>query len=208
MSEILTERVREVRRMAGAELRRVDGGGAMLRGYASVTDHPYDVIGGPADGGWTETIARGAFRRTLGMAANRALLSGHDHSQVLGTTRSGAVSMTEDGVGLLVEARLDTRVSWIADLATQIESGDIDEMSIGFYSRRSDWSPDYTERTIFEVELVEASVVWAGANPATVASIERMRSAVAEARARVSAPVVGLRARVAAQAAAAQLLLR
>jgi HK97 family phage prohead protease len=205
----IQERFREARIASGLELRR-DDGGLTFRGYASVTEHPYDVAGGPDDGGWSEIIARGAFRRSLGMSDNRALLAGHDNSRVLATSRSGSLAMTEDAVGLLVEARLDTRVTWIADLAQQIESGVVDEMSIGFYARQQDWSPDYASRTIREVELVEASIVWAGANPATVASIERMRAAVAEARARVSSPVGDKSARVAiaARAAAAALTLR
>jgi HK97 family phage prohead protease len=200
-------RVREARTVQGVEIRRDDGGGLMFRGYASVTGTPYRVGG---DDGWDETITRGAFRRTLGINDNRALLAGHDHSRVLATTRSGALTMTEDAVGLLVEARLDTRVSWIADLAAQIETGTVDEMSIGFFARAQEWDRQFRERSITEVELVEASIVWAGANPATVASIERMCAVVAEARSATTSAVSERSARVAvaAQAAAAALSLR
>lgn len=175
---------REARLASGFEIRRVDGQDYLAEfvGYASVTGVQYDVAGGPEMGGWTEIMAPGAFKRTLGREQNRALLFHHDGSRVLATTRAGSLSMVEDEVGLLTRAQLDTRVSWIADLVTQIESGTIDEMSIGFYVLGSDWSKDYNERTITEVRLVEATITWAGANGATVAGIERSRDLVNEVR--------------------------
>jgi HK97 family phage prohead protease len=152
-------------------------------------------------------MAPGAFKRTLSKPSNRALLFHHDGSRVLATTRSGSLVMTEDEVGLLVAATLDTRVSWIADLVTQVESGTIDEMSIGFYAKNSEWSKDYSQRTVTEVQLLESTITWAGANGATVAAIERSRSLVTEAR--TSAPVRNFdRVAIAAQAAAASLALR
>jgi HK97 family phage prohead protease len=200
---------REARIASGFEIRRVDDNEylAEFRGYASVTGHAYEVAGGPEAGGWIETIAPGAFKRTLGQNQNRALLYHHDNSKVLATTRTGALTMTEDGVGLLVEARLDTRVNWIADIVRQVEAGTVDEMSIGFYARGSQWSKDYLERTIDEVQLVEATITWAGANGATVAAIERCRDLVTEAR--TVATTRSLKtAAIAAAAANAALSLR
>lgn len=195
---------REARIASGLEVRRalpdVPEYIVQLRGYASVTGVPYEVAGGPEAGGWTETMARGAFSNTLGRQTNRALLFHHDDRQVLATTRSNALRLTEDGVGLLVEADLDTRVSWVNDIALQIEAGTIDEMSIGFYARQNEWNRDLTERTITEVQLVEATLTWAGANGATVATIERSLSAVADARPK---PEQFNRVRLAAHAALA-----
>lgn len=199
---------REARLASGFEIRRVDAASPLVefRGYASVTDVPYDVAGGPDMGGWTETMAKGAFAQTLGRPTNRALLFHHDGSKVLATTRAGSLTMSEDNVGLLVSAQLDTRVSWINDLVTQIDTGTIDEMSIGFYARGSEWSKDYSQRTITEVQLVEATITWAGANGATVASIERSRDLVNEVRS--AQPVRNFdRVAIAAQAAAAALAI-
>lgn len=196
----------EARIASGFEVRRADAESPLVefRGYASVTGVAYEVAGGPDAGGWMETMAQGAFRQTLGRPTNRALLFHHDGSRVLATTRAGSLAMEEDSVGLLVTAQLDTRVSWINDLVTQVESGTIDEMSIGFYARGSEWSRDYSERTINEVQLVEATITWAGANGATVASIERSRDLVNELRG--AQPVRNFdRVAVAARAAAAAL---
>jgi HK97 family phage prohead protease len=200
---------REARIASGFEVRRADDASPLVefRGYASVTDVEYEVAGGPEMGGWMETMAPGAFRQTLGRPTNRALLFHHDGSRVLATSRSGALTMEEDNVGLLVTAQLDTRVSWINDLVTQVESGTIDEMSIGFYARGSEWSKDYSQRTITEVQLVEATITWAGANGATVAAIERSREAVAEARAAHTVRNYD-RVAIAAKAAAAALAIR
>jgi HK97 family phage prohead protease len=197
---------REARVATGLEVRRALPDApdhlVQVRGYASVTGVPYPVAGGPENGGWTEIMERGAFKRTLGINDNRALLLHHDGAKVLATTRTGELRMSEDGVGLLVEADLDTRVSWLNDIALQVENGTIDEMSIGFYTRGRDWSDDYNTRTITEVELLEATITWAGANGATVATIERSRDLVMEAR---SANTIAKpdRVRIAARAALA-----
>lgn len=197
---------REVRLASKFEIRKLDATDGLVefRGYASVTGVPYDVAGGPELGGWVETMAKGAFKRTLGTGENRALLYHHDNSRVLATTRAGTLSLAEDGVGLLVAAQLNTRVGWVNDLVTQVEDGTVDEMSIGFYSLNSSWSKDYNERTVNEVRLLEATVTWAGANGATLATIERSRSVVNEAR-----TAVGIdRVAIAARAAAASLRLK
>lgn len=199
-------KLRESRVAGGFELRLADADSthALFRGYASVTEHPYDIMGGADNGGWSETIARGAFKRSIGMSANKALLYAHDSSKVVATTRTGDLSFVEDSVGLLTEARIDTRVSWLADLSQQIHNGTVDEMSIGFYARDQKWDRSYTQRTITEIELVEATIVWAGANPATVGSIDRMAELVSEARAATDVSK-SRRVEIAAQAALAAL---
>ena len=173
-------------RSAKLELRDAvgdDGRYVAFEGYGTVWEHSYDVYGGVELGGWVERVAKGAAAKTLSEGGNKALLYQHSDSRVLATTRTGLLTMSEDDIGLLVRAELDTSVSWIADLVRQIESGTIDEMSIGFYAMRSEWNANFTDRTIREIKLVEASVVWAGANDATVAAIaDRARATVAEAR--------------------------
>jgi HK97 family phage prohead protease len=195
---------KEARTASGFELRMSTDGShlANFRGYASVTEVQYPVAGGPELGGWVETMSRGSFKRTLGMNDNRALLYAHDNARVLATTRAGTLSLTEDNVGLLVDAQLSTRVGWVADLVNQIEDGTVDEMSIGFRvpPGASKWSADWNERTINEVALLEATVTWAGANGATVATIERCKSIVNEHRSQAGIDRVAIAARAAAAA--------
>jgi uncharacterized protein len=194
---------REARIATGFELRRAgEVDHVEFRGYASITGVPYDVGGGPDLGGWTETMAKGAFKRTVGTGENRALLFAHDHSKVLATTRAGTYRMVEDNIGLLVTAQLNTRVAWVADLVAQIEDGTVDEMSIGFLSRDAKWSKDYNERTVNEAQIFESTITWAGANGATVSTIERSKGLVTEARTK-NAPLDVVA--IAAHAALAQL---
>lgn len=191
----------------GFEIRRADPSTSVVefRGYASVFNVDYDVAGGPPYG-WTERVVPGAFKRSIGDGQNRALLYQHDNARVLATTRSGGLSFAEDSVGLLVTASLDTRVGWINDLVTQIETGTIDEMSIGFYDRSGPgaWNADYTERTVSVAALVEATICWAGANGATVASVERARELVAAQRSTIP-HLAADRIKIAAAAARARL---
>jgi HK97 family phage prohead protease len=197
---------REVRLASKFEVRRLDASEGLVefRGYASVTGVPYEVAGGPELGGWIETMSKGAFKRTLGTGENRALLYAHDNSRVLATTRAGTLGLVEDPVGLHVSAQLNARVGWVSDLVEQIEDGTVDEMSIGFYSLGSQWSKDYNERTVSEVRLLEATITWAGANGATLATIERARTSVCEARSSSGVDRVA----IAARAAAASLRLK
>lgn len=159
----------------GIELRRTDSHHVEFRGYASVSNVAYNVAGGPTLGGWSETIQRGAWTDSLTEGRNLALLYAHDNAKVAATTRAGTLTVTEDDIGLAVRANLNTRVQWLADLAAQIEDGTIDEMSVGFYvpPGGSQWSAGYDERTITRARLVEATIVWAGANGATFATVNR-----------------------------------
>lgn len=193
------------RRSFRAELRREssDSHIATFRGYAAVYGVAYDVYGGPDEGGWTEVFERDAFKRTLGHRQNRALLHSHNDERVLATTAAGDLRLINDERGLLVEADLDTRVSWINDAVLQIELGHLGEMSHRFRAIKQTWDDRYQQRSIAEAELFEVSTLWAGANPTTVSTIERDREVVAELRS-AAIPAVD-RVRIAAQAALAAL---
>jgi hypothetical protein len=57
----------------------------------------------------------------------------------------------------------------VKDMLTALEDGNVDEMSFAFRVVRQQWSPDYDQRDILEVDLHrgDVSVVNFGANPAT-----------------------------------------
>jgi hypothetical protein len=79
---------------------RSEGDGMTLRGYAAVFNSPSQPLP------FTETIAPGAFRDSLnpGKRNDVKLLWNHDTGTVLGSTRAGTLTLTEDAKGLLVEA--------------------------------------------------------------------------------------------------------
>lgn len=176
---------REVRRfnLSDVELRSGGGDTLTLVGYASVTESPYEMYGGPP-WGWSETIARGAFDKTLSESPDVQLLINHE-GLPLARTKSGTLRLAADNVGLAVEADLDPADPDVQRLAPKMDRKDIDEMSFAFRVKRQEWDEDYTERRITEVSIHkgDVSVVNYGANPATTVDLRAFAGALAELRA-------------------------
>jgi HK97 family phage prohead protease len=154
----------------GMELREVEtgSGGTTLRftGYASVTETPYEMTDWLGD--YSEVIRRGSFSKTLAEDADVPFKLNHD-GMTLARTKSGTMRLAEDSTGLHVEADLDPRNGQVADIRSAMERGDLDEMSFAFRVTRQEWSPDWTQRDITEVNLNkgDVSIVNYGANPHT-----------------------------------------
>lgn len=148
------------------ELRADDDGLLHLTGYASVTETPYDV------GFYEETIARGAFTRTLSEEPDVQLLVNHT-GLPLARTKSGTLKLEERERGLWVDASLDPEDPDVQSLARKMKRGDIDQMSFAFQATDSDWSDDFTRRRIKTVSIHrgDVSVVNMGANPSSTATI-------------------------------------
>ena len=156
---------------ADVELRQTSNGKLKLTGYASVTETPYDVMD------FTETIARGAFKRTLADKAHVVLLINHE-GLPLASTESGTMTLSEDVRGLRVDAELEPSDPDVQRLAPKMERKDLKEMSFAFRATRQKWNEPETERLIEEVSIHrgDVSMVTHGANSATGASLA-MRSA-------------------------------
>jgi HK97 family phage prohead protease len=161
-------------RLVEPEIRMVGDDKAEIHGYATVYDYPYDVFGGPTRGGFTETIAAGATKKSVKERDDVRLLINHDGT-ALARTKSGTMSLRSDDTGLLVDATLDLRSTESRNVAIAMERGDLDEMSFAFQAIRQEWNEDYTERTITEVKLFDVSLVTYPANPATVVGLRNER---------------------------------
>lgn len=164
------------------ELRSVpDGtGGEALTftGYACVTEVGYEMQDwlGP----FTEVVRQGAFTKTLSEGADVPFLINHG-GMTLARTKSGTLQLAEDTTGLHTEARLDPANSDVGDLRSAMDRGDMDEMSFAFWVTRQQWSPDYDQRDILEVNLNkgDVSVVNYGANPNTAGATLNSRDLAA-----------------------------
>jgi uncharacterized protein len=168
-TDVLVERKGNVeeQRRAKFEVRANDDGTFAIEGYASTTEVPYDVAGGPAAGGWSEVIARGAFSKALAERDDVRLLINHDGVPIA-RSKSGTMTLTADEVGLHVRVDdLDMRNPSVQELRSAMERGDIDEMSFAFRATRQEWNGDYSERRITEVRLFDVSIVTYPANAAT-----------------------------------------
>lgn len=171
--------VREVRQygISDIEVREAgDDGAVTFSGYASVFNHDYEVY--DSFGKFTERLAPGAFTRTLADQPDVMLLINHQ-GLPLARTKSGTLRLSQDNVGLRVEAQLDPNDPDVQAILPKMRRGDVDEMSFAFRVNDQLWSEDYTDRTITEVNLArgDVSIVSFGANPATVAAL---RAALAD----------------------------
>lgn len=161
----------EARFWTGVELRAKEGDtGVRVVGYASTYDQPYPIWGGARAGGFDETIAPGAFDKSVSEQDDVRFLLNHD-GVPLARTKSGTMTLEADDVGLLVDADLDPTSPIVAGLRSAMERGDMDQMSFAFEVTRQSWSPDYNTRTIQEVKLFDVSVVTYPANDQTMAMI-------------------------------------
>jgi len=136
------------------ELRAGEAGSMSFRGYAAVYNSPSEPLP------FTETIAPGAFDKTLRARNNVKMYLNHDSTLVLASTRAKTMKLSSDSKGLLVESDLpDT--SYARDLAVLMERGDVDSMSFGFSvpSCGDRWGADGMTRELKQIRLHEVSVV-------------------------------------------------
>jgi len=126
--------------------------GRKLTGYAAVFGQEARI----AD--FSETIAAGAFQRSLTGGADILALADHDPKRVLARTKSGTLRLSEDDKGLRFELDVpDTTVG--RDILALAQRGDLGGMSFGFTvdPDGEEWNGD--KRTLHNVKLHEVSVV-------------------------------------------------
>lgn len=98
---------------------REDSDGMHLEGYAALFDSRSENLGG-----FTESIKPGAFRSSLKARNDIKLLWNHDTGAVLGSTRAGTMTLTEDERGLRVSADI-ANTSYGRDAAELVRRGDV-----------------------------------------------------------------------------------
>jgi HK97 family phage prohead protease len=139
-----------------------------VTGYAAVFDQMSHDLGG-----FREVIQPGAFADVLGAQPDVHLVIGHNMDLPLARTRNGTLELGEDIRGLKMWARIDSRLSYAKDLAVQLKSGLVDQMSFAFTIPEGGdtWSVDDSgavTRTVNRIDgLYDVSVVAAGAYPQT-----------------------------------------
>jgi len=155
------------------EARQTEDGTMRLRGYAAVFNDPSVPMP------FVETIAPGAFRKTLSETPDVRLLINHE-GLPLARTKNGTLTLTEDERGLFMDAVIaDTNEG--RDLYKLVERGDVDQMSFAFRVIRQKYNEDRSVRTLTEVSLADGdvSVVTYPAYPTTsVEAREALRSAI------------------------------
>jgi HK97 family phage prohead protease len=155
------------------EARQADDGTMRLSGYAAVFNESSVPLP------FKETIAPGAFRKTLSETPDVRLLINHEGLPVA-RTKNGTLTLTEDDRGLHMDAQIaDTTEG--RDLYKLVERGDVDQMSFAFRVIRQKWSEDRSRRVLTELSLADGdvSVVTYPAYPTTsVEAREHLREAM------------------------------
>jgi HK97 family phage prohead protease len=138
----------------------------VIEGYASVVERGYEMwdFFGP----YTEIVSADAFDKTLAAAPEVVYRFNHAGTP-MARTSNGRLELWADSQGLGDRARLNPSRWDVAQLVTAIRDGDVTEQSFMFTITAGQWSPDYLEYRINEVDLDRGDVgpVTYGANPHT-----------------------------------------
>lgn len=132
---------------------RTDDEGKTLQGYAALFNTRTDM------GEFIEEIAPSAFKKTI-QEANIRCLWNHNADIILGSTKAGTLSLTEDDKGLNIKC-FPSQTSQVAkDCMDAVRRQDVDGMSFGFYPVKDKWTKTKEGknlRTLTEVNLFEVS---------------------------------------------------
>ncbi len=138
----------------------------LLEGYASVVEKRYRMY--DMFGEYDEIVDAGAFDKTLSRNPDVAYLVNH-RGVTMARTTNGSLELGIDVKGLRTAAYVNPKRSDVNDIVIAIEDKDVDEMSFAFRINEGEWSEDYTEYRILEIDLDrgDVSAVNYGASPHT-----------------------------------------
>ena len=146
--------LRQLRTVATEFATREDGDALRIEGYFAVFNSIYEIAPG-----MSESIAPGAFSRTLPGGDIRALIN-HDTTLVLGRTKAHTLELREDGRGLWGSVLINPNDQDAMNLYSRVKRGDVDQCSFGFeiVNEETDFREDGSVHwTIKEVNLFEVS---------------------------------------------------
>ena len=135
-----------------------------ITGHAAIFNSETNIAGM-----FREIVRPGAFTAAIGRDDCRALFN-HDANYVLGRTKSGTLTLTEDDHGLRYDVTLPN-TTWAKDLYTSIQRGDVSQSSFSFRTIQERWTSDHLPlRELLELELYDVSPVVFPAYPSTSVS--------------------------------------
>ena len=151
------------------------GTGMVISGHASMFDVPYELYG------FTEQVARGAFKKSIRESDVHALWN-HNPNMVLGYNRSKTLTLEEDALGLAYTVEFPDAQD-ARDLYARIERGDVTKSSFAFDVVKEKWAypeGEKPQRTLREVRLFDVSPVTYPASPTTDVDIVRAMRSLSE----------------------------
>lgn len=165
-------------------LRKTEDAAPVFTGHAAVFN-TRTAIGNPLTWGFYEEVAPGAFTKTLSEGDARFLVD-HDTGLLVARESAGDLRLSQDKIGLAVDADLDTELSYVRDLVRNLDKRRITGMSFGFYVVRDEWNTEMVStsdgneaeveiRRILEVRLLEVSAVTFPAYEETDAALRALQ---------------------------------
>jgi len=146
--------MRQLRTVATDFATREDGDALRIEGYFAVFNTNYEIAPG-----LSESIAQGAFSRTLQGGDIRALIN-HDTTLVLARTKAHTLELREDERGLWGSVLINPNDQDAMNLYSRVKRGDVDQCSFGFeiVNEETDFRDDGSVHwTIKDVDLFEVS---------------------------------------------------
>lgn len=146
--------MRQLRTVATEFATREDGDALRIEGYFAVFNTNYEIAPG-----LSESIAQGAFSRTLQGGDIRALIN-HDTTLVLARTKAHTLELREDERGLWGSVLINPNDQDAMNLYSRVQRGDVDQCSFGFeiVNEETDFRDDGSIHwTIKDVDLFEVS---------------------------------------------------
>ncbi len=167
------------------EVRAAGTASPVVEGFASVTDTAYEMY--DMFGPYVELVNGDAFDKTLSTTplVEFTLNHGAGGGIPMAHTRNGTLTLSvvkaTDVTGLFYVANVDHTRTDVADAVKAMERGDLAESSFKFRIVRGQWSPDWTEYHIEEIDIHrgDVSAVNFGANPYTSTGVREAQQAAA-----------------------------
>lgn len=159
---------------------RADPTAATFGGYA-VVFNSRTAIGNPLSWGFYEEIDPAAATKTLAEGDQRFLID-HDSAKLVARKSAGDLRLTQDASGVFADADLDMELSYVRDMARNIEKRRLTGMSFAFQVVRDQWDVEQVEtndgntadvevRRLLEIRISEVSAVTFPAYEETTAAL-------------------------------------
>lgn len=147
-------------------------GEAIIEGYVNAVGRESRPIKRAGKEPFVEIVAPGTFAKAIQRAKNIEVRL--NHSQILGSTNGGELSLKEDNIGLYAKVRTSN-----PEIIEAARKKELRGWSFGFYSLPSgeSWESSegkYDKRTLIDIELAEVSILH-NATPAYIATSIEMR---------------------------------
>lgn len=148
---------KEIRKLTIDELetRSTENDEVVIEGYINKFNQRSQYMG------FYEYVDKRAFDNTLSDGHNIMALYDHDSSKILGSTKSGSLTLSVDEVGLRFTLKPNMNVSYAKDVAELVRSGDLSGCSFGFMVNEDNWEEaeggEY-KRTLLDVSLLEVTL--------------------------------------------------